>query len=150
MNQAQEQHPANRRRNSMARNALILLVAFLLGLLPPLFRTIQLKRDLARTQSELELSQTREIASLAYLEVSQNNFGVASRHASDLYSRLDHLARTGEEPVKSIATEALQNRDAMMGMLAKADPMARVEIQALTSRLLSTRNDDLQTRARVP
>jgi hypothetical protein len=149
MNQAHDPNPANRRRNSMARNALILLVAFLLGLLPPLFRTIQLRRDLTRAQHELQLSQTRELASLAYLEVSQNNFGVASRHVSNLYTRLEQLSREGEEPFKSIATEALQNRDALMRLLARADPTARAEIQTLTSRLLSTGAGDLQSRART-
>lgn len=135
------------RLRKMARNASIVLFAFLLGLIPPLVRTLQLKGELQAARAALHLSQTRDLAALAYLEASRNNFGTAATHASALYDRLGEVAQTSQEPVRSIASNALSNRDAVMGMLATADPAARVQLEELTGRLLSA--DEQQTRART-
>ena len=132
----------------MMRNAAILLGAFLLGLIPVLIQNLQLKRELSRTQSSLALSETRDLASLAYLEASRNNFGLAAEHTSRLYERLGEMAANAEGPALSIAQDALAKRDALMGMLATADPAARTELQELTSRLHSA-GSQVETRARA-
>lgn len=128
----------NPRLRQMARNAAILLGAFLLGLLPLLVRNIQINQKLRQAETSLELAETGQLAALAHIEVSRNNFGLASQHATELYDQLATLAQTGEQPMRSLAAEALKNRDQVMGMLATADPAARVELQNLTSRLLTT------------
>jgi len=138
----------NTRMQHMMRNGAVLLVAFLLGLIPVLIRNLQLKQELARAHSQLELSETRAMASRAYLAASQNNFGVAAEHASSLYARLGELAQSGEEPARSIARDALGRRDAVMGMLARADGTARTELQDLTANLLSADVSETETRAR--
>ncbi len=124
-----------------ARNAAILLGAFLLGIVPPLIRTMQLKKELAAANSRLDFGETRELAALSYLEVSRNNFGVAAQHASLLFERLGVLSTSAEEPVRSVAIGATRKRDALMGMLATADPAARIELQQLLSQLISTTNE---------
>ncbi len=121
----------------------------MLGLLPPLVRTLQLKQELAGVQSDLSLSHTRDLAALTYLEVSRNNFGLAAKHASVFYERLSALADSGEEPGRSLAIDALKKRDTVMAMLAKADPAARTELQDLTGRLLSARGNETATPARI-
>jgi hypothetical protein len=130
------------------RNALILLGAFLLGLLPPLVQTMRLKSELASTQARIELAETRELAALSYLEVSRNNFGVAAQHATNLFDRLGTLSSSAEEPVRSVAAEAAQKRDTVMRLLATADPGARTELQQMTSDLLAA-GDAAGTRART-
>ena len=134
------------RMRRMMRNAAILLGVFLLGLLPPMIRSMQLKRELAALRSDLTLSETRDIASLAFLETTRNNFGKAAEHASRLYQRLEQVAQSQEEPASSIAREALAKRDGVMGLLATADAAARTELQDLTSRLLAA--GETQARAR--
>jgi phage shock protein A len=134
------------RRSRLIRNAVVLLAAFLLGLLPPLVRTMQLKSELAETRTRLELAEVRELAALSYVEVTRNNFGVAAHHASSLFDRLDELSRTAQEPARSRAAEALARRDAVMGLLATADQGARVEMQGLVVQLLEA--VDTTTRAR--
>ncbi len=123
------------------RNAAILVGVFLIGLLPPLFRNIQLKNQLAAAQARIDLAETRELAALSYLEVSKNNFGVAAQHASQLFGRLGTLSTSAEEPVRAAATRAVQKRDALMGMLATADPGARNELQEMLGQLLFTDNE---------
>lgn len=138
----------NPRLKQMARNAAILLGAFLLGLLPLLVRNIQINQKLRQTETRLEVAQTGQLAALTYLEVSRNNFGLASRHATELYDRLGMLAQTGDEPVRSLAAEALNKRDQVMGMLATADPAARLELQSLTGRLLTAGDPSVRARER--
>jgi hypothetical protein len=133
----------------MMRNAAILFGVFLLGLIPPLVRTMQLKKELAETQRTLEMGSTRDLASLAYLEASRNNFGVAAGHASRLYERLAQVAQTGQEPARAVAQDAMGRRDSVMGLLATADASARNELQELTLRLLSTSEMEMQARARA-
>ena len=143
MNAMDTSHP---KRERLLRNAGILLGVFLLGLIPPLVRTAQLKGDLENAQTQLERARTRDFAALTYLEVSRNNFGVAAQHASTLYDRLANAATNGEEPLRSVAARALQDRDAVMKMLATADPAVRLHVQELTSRLLAL---DTETSARA-
>jgi hypothetical protein len=138
-------HPARKR---IVRTAAMLLGAFLLGLLPGVVRNIKLSRELEQAQARLEMARTRELAALTYLEVSRNNFGIAAQHATALYEQLKTVAQTAEEPARSVAAEALQQRDSVTGMLATADPAARIHLQELAARLLMT--DSGTARARVP
>jgi hypothetical protein len=141
--------PSNRARMSrMARNSAILLGVFLLGLIPLLVRHVETRQELARAEAALALSQTRDLASRAYLEVTRNNFGVAAQHSSRLYDRLAELSKEAEEPVSSIARDAVNKRAEVMEMLAVADPNARTALQELTSRLLSTPESKVETRVR--
>jgi hypothetical protein len=142
-----QHNDANMRR--MVRNAAILFGAFMLGLIPVLIRNLELKQELAQSRAELTLSETRDVASRAYLEASRNNFGVAAEHTSALYERLADVAQAGEDPARSIARDALSRRDEVMRMLATADSAARTELQELTHRLLSAHPAGTQTRART-
>ena len=130
----------------MLRNAAIVLGAFLLGLLPPLFRTVQLNQELAETRARLELAEARDLAAAAYVEVNKNNFGVASKYASELFARLEQITTAGEQPASSRATETLQKRDEVMGLLSTADPRAKTEFQGVVEQLLSP---ELESTARA-
>jgi hypothetical protein len=137
----------NRMKRTM-RNAAILLGVFLLGLIPPLVRSMQLNRELAQARQALDLAATRDLAALTYLEVSRNNFGIAAQQASSLYERLQVLSQSGDGAVRTLATGALAKRDSVMGMLATADPAVRPELQDLTAQLLSLNQTEMSTRAR--
>lgn len=133
----------------MLRNAAIVLGAFLLGLLPPLFRTVQLKQDLVETRARLDLAEARDLAAAGYVEVNRNNFGVASRYASELFQRLEQISTSGEQPAISQVAETLQKRDEVMGLLSTADPRAKTELQGVVERLLSPELENT-ARARRP
>lgn len=120
----------------MMRNAAILLGVFLLGLTPPLVRTIQLNADLAEARAQLRIAEARDLASLSYLEVTRNNFGIASQHASQMFDRLGDLSASAEEPARSAAATALGKRDTLMKQLATADAAARSELQDLVGKLI--------------
>ena len=126
-------HP---RRTGLLRNVGIFVGVFLLGLIPPLAKTFQLNRDLNNTQQQLERARIGHLAARTYIEVTRNNFGVAAQHASPLYDRLASAATESDEPLRSLAANALQGRDAVMQMLATADPAVRAPIEDLTLRLL--------------
>jgi hypothetical protein len=133
----------------MMRNMAIMAGVFLLGFIPPFVWNLQTKRDLAQAQRRLDLAEARELAALSYMEATRNNFGLASQHASSLFSRLGALAASAEEPVRSVAAGASQKRDTVMSMLAKADPQARSELQEMVGQLYSTEVAGSGVRART-
>jgi hypothetical protein len=144
----EEMQTVRPKTDDMPRKAGVLIGVFLLGLIPMIPGNYQLKQELTDIRSSLELSQTRDAASLAFLEASRNNYGNAAEHTSRLYERLERLAENGEGPARSVARDALSKRDSVMAMLATADDGARNELLELTSRLLSTDTEASSTRAR--
>jgi Asp-tRNA(Asn)/Glu-tRNA(Gln) amidotransferase C subunit len=115
-------------RKTMARNALILLGAFLLGLIPPLVSNIGLRSDLREATQAIQVADLKELAALAHLEVSRNNFGAASQHASELFDRMSALSASTDKHDPAL-DQAMQKRAAVMELLANADPAARVQVQ---------------------
>jgi hypothetical protein len=128
------------------RRAGILLGVFLLGLIPGWIRSVQLNRELVSTRN---LADARDLVSLAYLEASRNNYGLASQYASEFYVRLAEVGQNADEPVRSTARDALVNREALMSKLTRADAGARTDLQELTARLLSRGEGGTATRART-
>jgi hypothetical protein len=138
---------ADTRTKRMLRYAGVLAGVFLLGILAPLFWGLQLQRQLAEAESRTELAEARQLAALSYVEVTRNNFGVATRYSSELFDKLRQLANSPDERIRSFAAEQLRRRDAVMGLLASADPAAQNELQDLTARMLTSGSENV-TRAR--
>jgi hypothetical protein len=125
------------RTKKVLRMAVLLLIAFVAGLLPMFIQLTQTRGELAAAKKRIELAEVRELAALSFLEVSRNNYGVASSHTSQLFDRLSRLAQSADEPTRSLALSLLDKRDAITGLLAAADPAARVELQNLAAQLLA-------------
>jgi hypothetical protein len=145
-------NPADPRKKRLVRIVVVAFIAFLLGLIPPSVRVVQLNRELAaereksgQAQARIEIAQTRELAAITYIEASRNNFGIAAQHASRLFERLSSTAQTGAAALRPAANAALARRDELMGMLATADPAARQHLQDLAHTLLITGGDAAQT-----
>ena len=55
----------------------LLIVAFLAGFIPQYVKGKRLERELGEARQENSLAQLRDLASLAYLQASQKDYGLA-------------------------------------------------------------------------
>jgi hypothetical protein len=116
--------------------ALALGAAYGIGFVPRYLEARQLRRELAAAREQSDLARLRDLAGIAYLEVTQNNYGVAARHTSELFDRAAELARTTSDAGRRQALgELLGRRDAVTAGLAKADPAVSAALQDLLRRL---------------
>lgn len=116
--------------------AAALAAAFAFGFFPRYLETRQLRRELAAAREQAELARLRDLAGIAYLEVTQNNYGIAARHSSEFFDRAAQLARTASDARRRQALEELlSRRDAVTAALAKADPAVSAAFQDLLRRL---------------
>lgn len=113
-----------------------LVAAFALGFLPRYLEGRQLRRELAAAREEAALARLRDLAGMAYLEVTQNNYGIAARHSSELFDRAQALAGTISDTGRRQAlAELLSRRDAVTAGLARADPAVSATLQDLVRKL---------------
>lgn len=114
----------------------VLVAVFALGFVPRYLESRQLRRDLAAAREEAALARLRDLAGMAYLEVTQNNYGIAARHSSELFDRAQALAGTISDAGRRQAlAELLGRRDAVTAGLAKADPAVSAVLQDLLRKL---------------
>lgn len=115
-----------------------LAAVFALGFVPRYLESRQLRRELAAAREEAALARLRDLAGMAYLEVTQNNYGIAARHASELFDRAQALAGTiSDADRRQALAELLSRRDAVTAGLAKADPAVSATLQELMRKLHS-------------
>jgi hypothetical protein len=119
-------------KNRLLLYALVLLAVFLLGFLPQYINVNRLTQQVAALQWQNRIGTARDLIGLAFLEVSNNNFGVASSHASAFFTQLRALIDSAPEPAQREALQQLLSRqDSVISGLAKADPAVRTQLQEM-------------------
>jgi hypothetical protein len=108
--------------------AVLLLGGFLGGFVPQFQRANtqeaevqRLTAEAGRLRAEGRLGQLRDLVSLVYFQASRKNYGLASEQAAALFKLAEELNNGAEEGPKPLARRILQDRDALVGGLAKGD-----------------------------
>lgn len=110
----------------------LLLVGLGLGFIPEYLKNRELRTELSNPQKtidalnlQIQFSELRDDASLALLEISRQNFGLARDHANDYYAKLKDLTDAVEDPaLKKSLQDLSMNRDVITGELSTANAAA--------------------------
>lgn len=112
--------------------AVLLIVAFLAGFLPSYMKEKRLENELRASNQEVQLAELRDLASLAYLQVSQKDYGLAATTSTRFFDRTREVANRTTDPTDKKALEDLLSyRDKITAELAQGDPAALTHLQAL-------------------
>ena len=126
-------------KNKMIGGLVLLLLGFLGGFVPQYSRVSKttqenqdLRRQLDAAKKAAAINNFRNRAALLYTEAEKNNFSVASESASKFFTDLRAFAsQSPDAPLKQNLEDILSVRDAIIGGLAKADPVATAQIREL-------------------
>jgi len=109
---------------------LVLAGVFLAGFLPQYLKSRRLDSEAQAIKQKLELAELRSSAGRMLLQVTQNNFGIASQEALQFFKEAFRIASETSDPgLKKTLEEISARRDAVTGGLAKADPAVRQQVQ---------------------
>jgi hypothetical protein len=117
----------------------LLLAVFLLGFVPQFRESRRLSSELQDTRTSLAVAQEqrtiddiRGLAGRTLLEVSRQNYGLATEHSSTLFNKLRELAGTTQnETLKTAAADLLSSRDSITSALAQGNPLVISDLQRL-------------------
>jgi hypothetical protein len=106
----------------------LLLIGLGLGFVPEYLKNRELRAELENPQKtidalnlQIQLGQLRDEASLALLEISSQNFGLARDHVGEYYIKLKDLSESVQDPMLKKTLEDLSmTRDAVTADLATA------------------------------
>jgi hypothetical protein len=119
-------------KNRLIIYTLLLVVVFLAGYVPQYLSVRRLNQQVEALSWQTQLDQAGNTIALAFLEVSNNNFGVASQHTSDFFRQINALADKAPQPAqRDPLKQFLAARDELTAQLAKADPASKAQIQNL-------------------
>ena len=111
---------------------LVLAAVFLAGFVPQYIKSRGLDSEARVLKSKLELAELRSSAGRMLLQVTQNNFGIASQEASRFFGEVRRIASETSDPsLKQTLEDIASRRDAVTGGLAKADPAVRQQVQEI-------------------
>lgn len=111
---------------------LVLAAVFLAGFLPQYIKSRGLDSEAQALKSKLELAELRSSAGRLLLQVTQNNFGIASQEASRFFGEVRRIASETSDPsLKQTLEDIASRRDAVTAGLAKADPAVRQQVQEI-------------------
>lgn len=109
-------------------SVVLLLGGFLGGFVPQYQRANtqeaevqRLTAETAKLQADQRLGQMRDFVSVVYFQASLKNYGLASERAVALFKLAEELNNGADEGPKPLARRVLQDRDALVGGLAKGD-----------------------------
>ncbi len=106
----------------------LLLIGMAVGFVPEYLKNRDLRAELANPQKtidalnlQIQLGQLRDEASLALLEISRQNFGLARDHVGDYYTKLKDLSDNVQDPnLKKSLQDLSMTRDTITADLATA------------------------------
>src|SRR5450759_2206841 len=130
----QPAHPAPKRqlKNTIVVAGVLVIVAFLAGLLPSYVKGKRLENDLRQAGEQNRMAQLRDLAGLAYFEASQKNYGLAAGTAARFFERTREVAdQTQHSGGRSALEDLLSARDKIASELAKGDPGVLNDLQTL-------------------
>lgn len=109
-------------------SVVMLLGGFLGGFVPQYQRANtqeaevqRMTAEVAKLRTEERLSRLRDLVSVVYFQASLKNYGLASERAAELFKLAEELSGGADEGPKPLARRVLQDRDALVGGLAKGD-----------------------------
>jgi hypothetical protein len=112
--------------------AVLLVVVFLAGFVPSYMKANRLENELREARREQGLAQLRDLASLAYFQASQKDYGLASGTSTRFFDRTRQVAdQTPDAGARRSLEDLLNLRDPITAELAKGDPGVLSDLQAL-------------------
>jgi hypothetical protein len=116
--------------------AVAFLAVFAIGYLPQYLESRRLRQELAAAHQETRLARLRDLAGMAYLEVTQNNYGVAASLSTEFFDQAQQLSRSISSGAQRQALEELlRRRDEVTAGIAKADPAVSAILQDIVRKL---------------
>ena len=122
-------------KNRVAISAIVLVIVFLAGFLPPYLRARRLDADLQQAQQVNAGAELRDLAGLAYLQANQKNYGLAAGTLARYFNRLRAAANQAADASRKKSLEellSLQNK--LTTELAQGDAAANGDLQDLFTR----------------
>ena len=125
-------------KNRIAFGAVLLILTFLAGFLPGYVKGQRQEKELRMARQENSLAQLQDLASLAYLQASQRDYGLAAGTSTRLFDRIREVANqtldsAGRKPLEDL----LRLRDPITAKLATEDSALLNELHDL---LVKTRH----------
>jgi|SRR5271157_2254910 len=119
-------------RKIIVLTGVLVILAFLIGFLPPYVREKRLESDLSQAKQENRMAQLRDLAGLAYLQASQKNYGLATGASARFFERTREVADgMPDSGSKKALEDLLIGRDEITSGLAKGDPGVLNNLEAL-------------------
>ena len=124
-------------KNRIMVAAVVLILTFLAGFLPGYMKGQRQEKELSAARQENSLAQLRDLASLAYLQASQKDYGLAAGTTTRLFDRIRKVAnQTPDSAGRKSLEDLLSLRDPITAKLATGDSEVLSELQGL---LIKTR-----------
>jgi hypothetical protein len=116
-------------RKRLVLSLILLIAAYLAGLLPPYMKARRLDAQMSASATQLQscrygeqLSRLRDEAALMYVGVTQKNYGIAAEHATQLFNQAQQMSSTTQNAAVTRALqEILASRDEITADLSKGD-----------------------------
>ena len=119
-------------RNRIIVVAVVIVVVFLAGFLPSYVKGNRLEKELREARVERSLAQLRDLASLAYFQAIQKDYGLAAGTSTHFFDRTREAANQAtDSSVRKPLEDLLSLRDPITAELAKGDPGVLNDLQAL-------------------
>jgi hypothetical protein len=133
-------------RRKLALWFVLLIAGFLTGLILQYARLRRVQQELSAStkqlgscQSNEQLSQLRDTATMMYLEAVQKNYGKAGEYSKEFFDQAQRIVSSTEDPaLRNLLRDTLATRDQITADLAKGDAAALSEIQPVLSKLEQT------------
>lgn len=117
----------------------LLLGGFLLGFVPQYLKNRELRAELQSPQttidalnSQIQMSEIRDAASLTLLELSRQNYGLARDNSSQYYDKVKEAAEAAQDPaLKKSLEDLVATRDSFTAQLVTAGPTALAMYQPI-------------------
>jgi hypothetical protein len=122
---------------------------FLLGFVPEYLKNRDLRSQLEAPQktidglrAQLQMSELRDQASLMWIELSRQNYGLARDYAAQYYSKLNDMIDSAQDPgLKKSLQDLAATRDSVTADLAAANPSSLAAPQSIVLKTFEvTRN----------
>jgi hypothetical protein len=119
-------------KNRLLLYVILLVGVFLLGFVPQYMKSSRLAQEVRTLSWQNQVGTARDLIAMTFLEVSNNNFGVASQHATQFFDRVRAMTGEAADPAQRELLQQIDGkRDSVTAALAKADPAVRVQVQEI-------------------
>jgi hypothetical protein len=136
-------------KNRIIVAGVLLIAAFLAGLLPSYSKAKHLESDLRAARQESSRTRLRDLACLVYFQASRKDYGLAAGTTTRLFDLTREAANQSQEAgARKPLEDLLSLRDPITAQLANGDPGVLNDLQALfikTRQATSSPSGALQT-----